>query len=182
MKMIRSLIVILAFLSTVSFCFLIGCKKDTAHYTPYVFKYCDTAHCQGHSYCDSATRSCICLSSTGYEGADCHTLIRDKYMGNYTGNANCTPSGSTSYHLFINSGVDNNEVFISGFPHSNSNPVGGLVDSNSHLTIPRQDPVVNNFISGTGTISADRQTVTINYLYEDIGVGTYTCTAVFTRQ
>ncbi len=57
---------------------------------------CKDVVCQNGGTCISGTCSC----PTGYEGSNCQTLSRDKFVGTYIGTEQCT-SGTDAYTIVL---------------------------------------------------------------------------------
>lgn len=101
------------------------------------------------------------------------------YIGTWSGQSLCDgqqfPFTST-----ISAGTGANEIEINNFEGATGfsihATVGGYV-----FTIPYQNYSGSYLITGTGTISVDGNTITINYTVTD-GVTNYPCTATLTRQ
>jgi len=128
--------------------------------------------------------SCHCECDAGYEGNDCGTVSRDKFIGNFTANDNCA---SASYDVEIvtsSSGVD--KILVKDFGkflcNGDAPDVVASVDEGA-LTIASQTFCSGYItISGTGTISSNSNTITITYATDTTGGSGFNCTAVLTRQ
>jgi hypothetical protein len=116
--------------------------------------------------------SCVC--SAGYEGLDCSTAINAKFSGTYTNSEACTLSQPVSYAVTIapKSGSPT-EITITGLWELPQATVTAQVDDNgTSFTIDNQ-PLGTYFIvsSGNGSISADGNTITLNYTLVNIPGG-----------
>lgn len=104
--------------------------------------------------------SCTKTCDPGYEGNDCKTEVRAKFIGTY--GASDSP-GSLVYSVTIGNGSSISAVVISSDFSDDYfvNNINATVDE-STITIARQEPDNDNyFVEGTGTISG--KTITWNY-------------------
>ncbi len=104
--------------------------------------------------------SCTKTCDPGFEGTDCKTEVRAKFLGNYA--ASDSP-GSLTYSVVIGNGTSLSDVVISSSFSDNYfvNSVKATV-SDKTITIARQQPDSDNyFVEGTGTING--KTITWNY-------------------
>ncbi|MEY4877199.1 MAG: EGF-like domain [Bacteroidota bacterium] len=130
-----------------------SCKKDP----------CKDVVCNNGGTCVDGTCSC----TSGYEGANCETETRSKYVGEYTGNGtdNATPSSSyTSWHFkYSLKGTvasdmtmdiqDQNRTFTLSMPIVlNSASTGFTITSTTNGGFT---------YTGSGTISASTSAVTL---------------------
>lgn len=144
---------------------LTGCKDE-----------CKDVVCQNGGTCEEG----ICLCATGYEGTNCETEIRAKFLGSYTVSESCQ-SGNYSFSLSITSssaGVSN--IIINNFYDIGIN-VSATINGNS-VTIPNQtinDGGVALTISGSGQLSGNILTLTYNI---SAGTESDSCTATCTKQ
>lgn len=128
--------------------------------------------------------NCNCDCDAGYEGDDCTTLSRTKFVGTYTVADACSESGAGTYTVTITaSSTEVDKVLISNFWGAYSNNVIATVDGNT-LTIANQDPDSDGYpVSGTGTYSATNNTITVNYTVTETASGdTDVCQATYTKQ
>ena len=112
--------------------------------------------------------SCTKTCDAGYEGSDCKTQVRTKYLGNYT--ASESKNGGTPYTYsgsVLTSSGDVQEIYINRIPNGtgffNTN-VKAKVDGNA-VTIASQNPDGDAYyITGTGAFSATTPaTITFTY-------------------
>ena len=125
--------------------------------------------------------TCDCSSATGYEGTDCKTEVRAKFIAGYTVVDGCSASGAATYTINITiSSSDVTKVLLSNFWGVFTNSVVATVNGNS-LTIASQQPDLDGYIvSGNGTISGS--TLSLNYTVIDPGGNTDVCSANCTKQ
>ena len=115
----------------------------------------------------SSVTSCTKECDAGYEGDNCKTEMREKFLGNY--NASESKNGGTPYSYsgsILTSSGSVSEIYINRIPNGtgffNTN-VKATVDGTS-LTIADQEPDGDDYhISGTGVYSSTGSTVTFTY-------------------
>ena len=143
-----------------------GCKKDP----------CKDVDCLNGATCTDGT--CIC--TTGYEGGDCGTESRAKFLSVYNVTESC-PSGNFSYQSTIStSSAGADRVIVSNFGGYGVS-VSGTV-SGSSLSIPNQQVDVQGTaatFSGSGQLSGNILTVTYTV---SSGSNSETCTQTCTKQ
>ena len=142
-----------------------SCKKDP----------CKDKNCENGGTCADGT--CVCAG--GYEGEECKTQVRSKFISTYNVSESC-PSGNFSYQITIStssSGVD--RVLISNFggygAAVNASPSG------SQLSVPNQQGDINGksaTFSGSGQLSGNILTMTYTI---GGGGGSETCTMTCTK-
>ncbi len=112
--------------------------------------------------------SCTKTCDPGYEGTDCKTEVRAKYLGNY--NASESKNGGTAYSYsgsVLTSSSNVQEIYINRIPNGtgffNTN-VKATIDGNA-VTIANQNPDGDAYyITGTGAFSATTPaTITFTY-------------------
>ena len=125
---------------------------------------------------------CACDCDAGYEGDDCTTLTRSKFVGTWGVSEDCSLSNPAAYTVTITADASNNDkILIDGLWQLFNNPVVATVDGNE-LTIASQEPDGDDFfINGSGTIVVNGavSTITATYNVED-RTGTTTTTDVCT--
>lgn len=116
---------------------------------------------------------------SGYEGSNCEIESRTKFLGNWKTFESCNGSSSTSeYSIEITPSTSSvASVEIQGF--AGAIDVPATIDGNG-FTIP-QGSYDGVDASGTGSISSDGKTITINYTASDI-FNSFTCTGTWTKQ
>lgn len=114
---------------------------------------CENVSCLNGGTCSDGT----CTCATNYEGSDCGTLMRGKFVGNYTFTSDnavlCPQSGNTARITDSTTYMD--RVIIRNI--STNATFYGIVSGSTNLTIPDQQ--VGNIpdfkIYGTGTMTDD---------------------------
>lgn len=114
--------------------------------------------------------SCTCACEVGYEGDDCTTLTRSKFLGTWGVTEDCSQSAAATYSVTISSSPNgNDQVLISNFWDAFGSAVVATVDGDQ-LTIASQEPDNDDyFVNGSGTITTTNgvSTITITYNVED---------------
>jgi hypothetical protein len=135
MKKITANFLGLALLTSVSLFSLSSCDQDP----------CKDTTCLNSGTPTEDGEECFCLCPTGYEGTDCGTLVRAKFIGTFNASEVCT-SGNDTYSITINSvASDDKKVQIVNLYNAGIS-VNGEVNSDGGITIANQ-------AFGTGTIS-----------------------------
>lgn len=145
---------------------------------------CKDVTCAATGTATESNGTCSCVCDSGYEGTDCSTLSRTKFIGTYTVADACSASGSASYTVVITaSSTDETRVLISNFWDSYAANVVASVDGNT-ITIANQDPDSDGYpVQGTGTYNTTANTITINYTVTETASGDNdVCQATFTKQ
>lgn len=114
---------------------------------------CNDVTCDNGGTCVDG--DCVC--ATGYEGTDCSTLVRAKFIGNYNTNETCD-SGADSYAVSVTAGSSDTEVEISNL-YAAGLFTTGTVNANGSITIANQ-VFGNGTISGTITENGGVLTIT----------------------
>lgn len=126
-----------------------SCKKDP----------CKDKNCENGGSCADGT--CVCAS--GYEGEECKTQVRSKFLSSYNVSESCQ-SGNFSYQITITTsslGVD--RVLIGNFGGYGASVVVNASASGSSLSIPSQQVDVTGTsvtFSGSGQLSGNILTLT----------------------
>ncbi len=119
----------------------------------------------------------------GYEGSDCKTLSRDKFIGTWTGKDVCT-SGPYTYDMVITaSSASAVNALISnpgGFGSAIS--ISGEITDGSTLTFTNQDVGSGRTLNGKMTINGSNSSVTFDYTVTDGLGGTDDCVGTFTKK
>ena len=153
-----------------------SCKKDDP---------CDGIDCQNGGSCSDGSCSC----PTGYEGSLCETKASAKFVGTYKLNESC-PSGSiVDYPTSIGaSSTAPNKILITGFGNLSCGAgdliVTATVNGND-ITVDANQPFCSGVLtvnSGSGTLSASGNSLTISYSYTVSGAGQETCSGTYTKQ
>ncbi|MCC6577179.1 MAG: hypothetical protein IT228_07545 [Flavobacteriales bacterium] len=141
-----------------------GCKKDK----------CKDKNCGNGSCVDG---SCVC--NTGYEGSECGTEKRSKFLGSWSATENCT-SGNYSWTMTSTASSQGiTAIIFNNFAGFNGINVSATVNSNgTSLTIPNQTLSGATF-SGSAQITGNIMTLTYSLTSQG---QTDNCTATCTRQ
>jgi hypothetical protein len=138
---------------------------------------CEGVSCLNGGSCNNGT----CTCATGYEGSNCGTEQRSKFLASYNVSESCNMSGNFNYTMSINTsatGVTN--VVLNNF-YGVGATVTGTVNG-SAITIPSQLVNVNSIghtFSGSGQVSGNILTLSYTVV---VGVDSETCTATCTKQ
>lgn len=161
---------VLALFATALIFFYTSCTTDP----------CKDVVCLNDGVCNAGNCDC----APGYEGTDCSTVSRDKFIGTFLVNDVCTTSGSSSYNVVItSSSTDVTKAFISNAWNAFTNLVNATIDG-SAITIPLQEPDGDGFtISGSGTMDVANGVITMTYTVTDTNTSTTdNCNATWTLQ
>lgn len=143
-----------------------SCSKDE----------CKDVTCQNGGTCSGGT----CTCPTGYEGTNCQTLTRDKFVGSYTGTDQCT-TGQYNINLSISAASANNlQVLINnvgGF--GTSITATGVVTSTNQVTITSANVGSGRVLNGTMTFN--NNVMTFQYTVVQ-GTDTDNCNGTYTKQ
>ena len=122
---------------------------------------------------------CICDCRTGYEGEFCKQVVRNKYIGTYTGSYSCLTGDNEDYKVEIEYNengiiwVNIKNLYNKGFAAYAS------VDSIGNLRIPSQ-PYGRGRIHGTAT--TDGQNLTVDFAVTSEGGKTDDCQGNFGKE
>lgn len=126
--------------------------------------------------CGGVCSACPC--PYGYEGTNCTTEVRSKFLGQFQGPETCTV-GNDNYILTITiSSADIGKVIFSNVYNQAFNAIASV--SGTSFTVASQTVATNVTVSGTGTISGN--TLTFTYIIATSGGTNNTCTFVGVRQ
>lgn len=160
----------LSFLSALAFAsimFFNACTSDP----------CKDVVCMNDGTCIDGTCDC----TTGYEGTDCSTESRTKFLGSWTVTDACSSSGTSSYTVSMTAGTSVIDVNITNFWGVFNNAVKATV-SGSIISIATQEPDNDGFkVIGTGTITGT--TISWSYTIDGTGAGSGidNCTATWVK-
>lgn len=120
--------------------------------------------------------SCKYTCDLGYEGDNCTTPVRDKYIGTFSGNELCG-SATDSFNIAI-SEVSNDvtKIRLTNLHNANNQNATGTVLENGSITIPSQAFGSGGNINGTVTLVNGK--VTVEYVVKADGVPDAACTWV----
>jgi hypothetical protein len=138
-----------------------ACNKDE----------CKDVVCQNGGTCVSGTCSC----PTGYEGNNCETKSRDKFIGTYIGQENCT-IGNDNYTITVTTSSENIKLIVTNLYNQGFTATGTMTASNTFSLSGSQGST-----SYTGTGSLANNQLTIQYSITS-PAATNSCTFVGTKQ
>lgn len=145
---------------------LTGCKDE-----------CKDVACQNGGTCEEGT--CICVA--GYEGENCETEMRSKFLASYTVAENCNINGNFNYDMTISTSA----TAVSNVVINNFYGVGATVSASiagTTITIPNQTVTTQGVaftFSGSGQINGN--ILTLSYT-ASVGADAESCTATCTKQ
>lgn len=143
-----------------------GCKKDP----------CKDVECLNGASCTDG--SCVCTS--GYEGSNCGTESRAKFLSVYNVTESC-PTGNFSYQSTIStSSAATNRVIISNFGGWGVSVYANV--SGSSMNVPNQQVDVQGTaatFSGNGQLNGNILTITYTI---SSGSSSETCTQTASKQ
>lgn len=122
------------------------------------------------------------VCEVGYEGDDCKTLMRDKFVGNWTGKDICT---SGEYPIDL--GVERSSVSEINALVSNPGGFGGTIRitgtviNSTTLEFTNQDVGENRTLNGKMTISASGNDLAFSYTVNG-DVDDDSCSGNYSRQ
>lgn len=167
----KNIIPIVVLMPMTLICMLSSCKKEEDK--------CKDVICPDHAYCDIYTGKCKC--EFGYEGINCDTLMRTKFIGGFQGHNNGT--GSINDYTIKISGKPKNDITkisITNIANSYDYVIGTITGS-TNFTVERQIINFLDDISGKGTIKGD--SLTLEYSFHNLFGGVmHTCTFIGTKQ
>lgn len=129
------------------------------------------------SSCSSDDKVC----NTGYEGDDCKTLSRAKFIGQWQGDEVCTV-GTDNYTITITASSESEIKIVYSNVYndpSNYTAVGTMTGPNGYSFSGTAANGVT--FSGTGTYDSGTGRMIVNYKVETAGVLTNTCTFTGTK-
>ena len=132
---------------------------------------CKDVVCNNGGTCIDGNCSC----PTGFEGSDCGTLARAKFLGTYTGSESCT-LGTDNYSVKVTEHSDKAKMNIENL--YNENFVANANPDGNGFTIPSQSVGSSTTVSGNGTISGNN--ISITYTINN-GATSNTCTYTGTK-
>lgn len=127
--------------------------------------------------CDKDTGLCVC--DVGYDGDDCSAEVADKFVGSFDVNEVCDFSGQKPPYVSVVTKKNINTITVGSFANTGQG-VDAQVDGNTFsFTV---EVLGLGEVKGTGTISADYKTITIDYKLYVLSVEVDDCTMTLTRQ
>ena len=146
--------------------YLTSCGKDDVHKTVKVM----CVSCINGGQCING----VCLCSAGYEGSDCATISRNKFLGNWEVFEKGSTSIATQYGVAIMPDTAINSVVIANFYNSFRINIKASVKGDS-LIIPNQQyegkSVVGVGIISSSTTHGQYGVLTIKYEISDTVTG-----------
>lgn len=155
-----------AFLLMISFT---GCDTDP----------CKDVICENDGTCVDG--DCVCQA--GYEGTDCSTESRTKFLGSYDVDETCDGNPDNFQCDISKSTTDVIRVIFSNFFNLESLQVSSDVYgevNGTDITIPTQDVSTITF-AGSGSINEATGVVSMTYTASEAGT-TFNCSATYTLQ
>ena len=146
-----------------------GCNPDA----------CKDVVCENAGTCLDG--DCIC--QPGYEGVNCETESRTKFLGNYTVDESCDGNPDQFACKIETSANAVTDVIFDNFFNLDNLGVGTDVTGSvngTDITIPQQDHSTLTF-AGSGSINESTNEVNMTYTASEAGT-TLNCTATFTLQ
>lgn len=123
---------------------------------------------------DGVCKEGECVCKSGYEGPQCETVTRDKYIGTWTVFEKGTVTSSNTYVIAFKYGVGPTDMVITGFYNRLTSPVSARVKGDS-VFIPQQ--IVENYeIQGSGYLDreayyAKHGVITVRYTIKELNSG-----------
>lgn len=119
------------------------------------------------------------VCEAGYEGKDCKTLSRDKFIGSWKGAEECT-IGTDNYTISITAATGSEvKIIYSNVYNQDFTATGTMTGPNGFSF--NGDASGGVTFSGTATHDAGTGRLTVNYSVETGGVTTNTCTFTGTK-
>jgi len=113
---------------------------------------CKDVVCNNGGTCNGG--SCTC--PTGYEGANCEILSREKFVGTYVGTEICD-QGTDNYSVTISSNSNNIMVTVTNIYNQGFTGIGTMTGANSFSF---NGSAGSTTYSGTGTLNGTQLTLT----------------------
>lgn len=120
--------------------------------------------------------SCKYTCDLGYEGDNCTTAVREKYLGTFSGNELCG-SAADSFNIALSEVAnDVTKIRLTNLHNANNQNAIGTVLENGSVTIPSQAFGSGGNINGTVTLVNGK--VNVEYVVKADGVPDAACTWV----
>jgi hypothetical protein len=148
-------------LTVSAFCAVLytSCSKDA----------CKGVTCQNGGTCSGGN----CTCTTGYEGTNCETLSRDKFVGTYTGSEICS-IGTDNYTIALTASSNNLQLTYTNLYNQGFTATCNMAATDS-FTFAGSDAVSGATYSGSGRLVTN--TITVHY---SIVNGTTSNSCIFT--
>jgi hypothetical protein len=130
---------------------------------------CKSVVCANNGVCSNG--ACICVA--GYEGPNCETVARSKWIGNWTVNEKGSTTAAAQYTASIEEGANITDVSIVNFYNFFQTPIKGYI-ANDTLYIPNQQ-LQGHVVFGKGylyTTTTYGQYGAISLIYEVVDTAT----------
>jgi len=154
--------VLISALATLSVFFCVtymSCNRDR----------CKTIVCAHFGVCNDG----VCVCPSGYEGSNCETVSREKFLGNWTVFEKGSATKAAQYAISIQKSTQTTDVVIQNFYNYFHTPIKGYIHGDT-LTIPNQQ-YEGKVLFGIGYIYTNvtyGQFGAINMRYEIIDTAT----------
>ena len=150
-----------------------SCSKDAP---------CNSIVCENGGTCNDGTCDC----AEGYEGTNCSTEVRAKFIGSYPGMDACSTTGASGTYTstIATSTTGVNSILITGLWEGFFiTAINGTVSGNE-ITVPSQEPDSDGFvIAGTGVMNADGTSIAWTFTVTETTNGSVdNCTLTATKQ
>lgn len=143
----------------------------TSGFISATFSSCETEKCKTITCAHGGTcNDGVCACPTGYEGPQCETINRNRFLGIWTVTEDGSISNAAQYPVAIEEGPKIEDIRIKTFYNSLTTPVSAFVKGDT-MYIPEQQ--INNFtLQGIGTITDDKYNgdhgkIIVNYSITD---------------
>ncbi len=132
----------------------------------------------GLFFVSSCTKTC----DEGYEGTDCKTLIREKFVGQFKGPETCTV-GTDNYTVTITGSSANVLNIVIANAYNQGFTVTASVSGSSFTVAEQTVGSAGSKLQGSGSISGDGKNLTFTYTVTPVAPGVAnTCTFVGEKQ
>jgi len=121
---------------------------------------CEDVVCNNGGTCVLGNCSC----PTGYEGTNCETITRDKFLGTYNGNETCTV-GSDTYTVTLSTNSNDLKLTFNNLYNQTNPSISALCTIISTTEFTFSDTQNGVTYSGTGTLNGN--TLTVDYTVAD---------------
>jgi hypothetical protein len=125
-----------------------------------------------------------CVCDAGYEGLDCSVALNAKFSGTYGLTETCQPSGQATYSITVapKSGSQTLVNFTGLWEEAQAIVSAEVAENGTSFTIASQPLGTRpETISGSGTITADGGTITLNYTIALAGATVDVCSGSLTK-